>query len=168
MKQQSSLTGQLFFFLFFLHVGQLGSQQLQIQNGITRKHEQVLQWYHSKRVMRFIIQLDLICSIYLLWYFLYQMWKIRHATSRTVAAKNFSILWCQFQPIAIQSTAFTYTYVPHRDSYMISFKSCYLHIDVQCYSVLCMLCMVWWRLQNSSRNVSFFLINHSVGIKDTS
>ena len=31
-----------------------------------------------------------------------------------------------------------------------------------------LLCMLWWRLQNCSRNVSFFLIKHLVGIKDTS
>ena len=31
-----------------------------------------------------------------------------------------------------------------------------------------LLCMLWWRLQNSSRNVGFFLIKHLVGIKDTS
>ena len=31
-----------------------------------------------------------------------------------------------------------------------------------------MLCMLWWRLQNSSRNVGFFPIKHLVGIKDTS
>ena len=29
-------------------------------------------------------------------------------------------------------------------------------------------CMLWWRLQNCSRNVGFILIKHLVGIKDTS
>ena len=30
-----------------------------------------------------------------------------------------------------------------------------------------LLCMLWWRLQNCSRNFGFFLIKYLVGIKDT-
>ena len=52
-----------------------------------------------------------------------------------------------------------------------AYTECTQHSYIKCLvyisSVVCILCMLWWGLQNSSRNISFFVIKHSVGIKNT-